>query len=81
MACLCVFPGGPAEMLLTLWLKIERLCVLTASVQVRSVVLMTGLFPFKYSWFVWTDCQVVEFLYLKVIGSIFRSFINNYIYI
>ena len=59
MACLYVFPACLAEILLTLWLKTERLAILTGSVQVRSV-----MFPFKYRQFVLTACLEGESCYL-----------------
>ena len=40
-------------MLLTLGLKTWRLSILTGSDQVKSVMFMTGWFPFKYSWLVY----------------------------
>ena len=51
MVCRDVFTDSPAEMLLTLKSKNWRLPVLTGSDQVRSVVFMTGRFPFKYGLF------------------------------
>ena len=46
--CLCVFTACPAIMLLTQELKTGRLSVLNGSFQVRSVMLTTGGFAFKY---------------------------------
>ena len=44
MACLCVFPACPAEMLLTLRLKTGRLSFLTGGVKVMLVIFV--LFAF-----------------------------------
>ena len=64
MACLYVFPACLAEMLLTLQWKTGRLPVVTGSVQVRSVMFMTGLFAFKCGQFVLMACLKVESWYL-----------------
>ena len=47
-----MFPACPAEMLLTLLLKNERLPVMMGIVQVRPVMFTTCQFPFKYGQFV-----------------------------
>ena len=48
MACCDVSPAFPAEILPTLCLETCELLVLTGNDQVRSVLFMTGRFPFKY---------------------------------
>ena len=58
----------PAEMLPTLWLKTGRLPVLTENDQVRSVMFTTGLFAFKYAWFLLMACQKVESCFFTKTG-------------
>ena len=65
MVCHDVFPTCQAEMLPTLPLKTWRLPVLTRSDQVRSLMFMTGWFPFKYSRFVCTAHWEVVFMCLN----------------
>ena len=55
-----MFPACPAELLLTLHLKTGRLAILRESVQVRSVMFMTGQFALKYGRLVFTACLKVE---------------------
>ena len=55
-----MFLACPAEIILTLLLKIYGLPILTGNDQIRLVLFTTGWFPIKYSQFVVSDHMLIS---------------------